>query len=135
MQTGSHFHSFSEPVQKHWTQHPGGETKGTEGYEHTHLGSTGPGPASGWLPPGETGTLLGQTGSYERALRGDTTFQPMRHDTLRGMQEWVSPGVLAVLGLGAWAVFQKGIKFDDKVMMTGVTFLAGWVVGGIARQM
>jgi hypothetical protein len=50
------------------------------------------------------------------------------------MQEWAGPGVLAVLGLGAWAVFQKGIKFDDKVMMTGVTFLAGWVFGGIARN-
>ena len=90
-------------------------------------GSVGPGPASGWMPP--------ISGTYDNALQGDTTFQPMRHDSLGGMQEWMGPGALAVLGLGAWALYQGGIKFDDKVMKTGVTFLAGWVLGGITRNM
>jgi hypothetical protein len=42
MDTSTHFHPFSKPVQQHWSQFPGGETIGTKGYEHQHavLGHT-----------------------------------------------------------------------------------------------
>jgi hypothetical protein len=35
-----HYHPFSEEVQDHWGENPGGTTEGSSGYTHTHLGAT-----------------------------------------------------------------------------------------------
>ena len=59
-----HFHSFSEPVKDHWGKYPGGETIGTEGYTHAHLGgstSTTTSTSSTHLPPGLRRRLLSRT--------------------------------------------------------------------------
>ena len=37
----THYHPFSKPVQEHWGKFPGGPTKGSQGYEHSHLGIGG----------------------------------------------------------------------------------------------
>ncbi len=33
----SHNHPFSSNVQQHWGQYPGGQTRGTHGYSHSHM--------------------------------------------------------------------------------------------------
>ena len=33
----SHNHPFSSNVQQHWGQYPGGQTRGTKGYSHSHM--------------------------------------------------------------------------------------------------
>ena len=39
----THYHPFSDPVRAHWGKYPGGETQGSHGYTHTHLGYPGSG--------------------------------------------------------------------------------------------
>ena len=59
-----HFHSFSEPVKDHWGTHPGGETIGTEGYTHAHLGgstSTTTSTSSTHLPPSMRRRMMART--------------------------------------------------------------------------
>ena len=36
--TSSHEHQFSKDVQEHWGKYPGGETRGSTGYTHSHNG-------------------------------------------------------------------------------------------------
>tara|TARA_B100000287_G_C20638706_1_gene782677 strand:+ start:351 stop:596 length:246 start_codon:yes stop_codon:yes gene_type:complete len=74
------------------------------------------------------------TGAYETALRGQHSLQPMRNDTLRGSlsgtKEFWTPAAILVGGLGLLAIKDRGISFDNKIMMTGGAFLTGWLLGG-----
>jgi hypothetical protein len=71
-QIKSHYHSFSRPVQEHWGKHPGGETRGSQGYTHAHMGAT-------------TSTSTSTSSSHLPALRehrseyGDASFESPAH--------------------------------------------------------
>jgi len=76
------------------------------------------------------------TNAYENALRGSSKHQPMRNDSLGGIDSplFFGPATLLALGVGTLAYMRGGINFNDTTVMTGGAFLAGWLLGGGTAQ-
>ncbi len=111
-----HFHEFSQPVQNHWQQYPGGETQGTEGYTHSHnsgLSGVNPVVNPNFNPPPFT---QGAVIPHVSGALGNTNLGKSN-----GKKIFYGLGGIALAGLTFWGAkkfaTRKMLEFDDDDMM------------------